>query len=190
MNGDELTGVSIMEMTKKLDAGKVYAVKEYKILEEDNSTSLFNKLAIIGSTLLMDNIEDIISGKNKGVEQNDNEATFSKNIDREEELINLDNNSKDIINQIRGLAMDPGAYINVSGTKLKVFKASFVSDNSNNVSGTVLSVKKGIIIKTKDNAISLDLVLMPGKKIISGKDFSNGQKIFYEGQIINNENIN
>ena len=83
-----------------------------------------------------------------------------------------------------------GTYINVSGTKFKIFKASIINDNSNNLAGTVLSVKKGIFIKTIDGAISLDLVLMPGKKIMSGKDFSNGQKLFYEGQHITNENIN
>ena len=190
MEGDEFTGVSIMEMTKKLDAGKVYAVSKYKILDDDNSTSVFEKLSIIGSNLLMDNLEDIINDKNKGIEQDESLATYSKNIAREEEQLDLNKSTIEIINHIRGLANEPGAYINVNGVKFKIFKATKLVDNSNNKPGTVLSVKKGIIIKTIDGAISLDLVLLPGKKIMTGKDFSNGQKLFSEGQYITNENIN
>ena len=190
MEGDEFTGVSIMEMTKKLDAGKVYAVSKYKILDDDNSTSVFEKLSIIGANLLMDNLEDIINDKNKGLEQDESLATYSKNIAREEEQLDLNKSTIEIINHIRGLANEPGAYINVNGIKFKIFKATKLEDNSNNKPGTVLSVKKGIIIKTIDGAISLDLVLLPGKKIMTGKDFSNGQKLFSEGQYITNENIN
>lgn len=190
MEGDEFTGVSIMEMTKKLDAGKVYAVSQYKILDDDNSTSVFEKLSAIGANLLMDNLEDIINDKNKGLEQDESLATYSKNIAREEEQLDLNKSTIEIINHIRGLANEPGAYINVNGVKFKVFKATKLVDNSNNKPGTVLSVKKGIIIKTIDGAISLDLVLLPGKKIMTGKDFSNGQKLFSEGQYITNENIN
>lgn len=190
MEGDEFTGVSIMEMTKKLDAGKVYAVSKYKILDDDNSTSVFEKLSIIGANLLMDNLEDIINDKNKGLEQDESLATYSKNISREEEQLDLNKSTIEIINHIRGLANEPGAYINVNGVKFKIFKATKLEDNSNNKPGTVLSIKKGIIIKTIDGAISLDLVLLPGKKIMTGKDFSNGQKLFSEGQYITNENIN
>lgn len=190
MEGDEFTGVSIMEMTKKLDAGKVYAVSQYKILDDDNSTSVFEKLSAIGANLLMDNLEDIINDKNKGLEQDESLATYSKNIAREEEQLDLNKSTIEIINHIRGLANEPGAYINVNGVKFKVFKATKLVDNSNNKPGTVLSVKNGIIIKTIDGAISLDLVLLPGKKIMTGKDFSNGQKLFSEGQYITNENIN
>ena len=190
MEGDEFTGVSIMEMTKKLDAGKVYAVSKYKILDDDNSTSVFEKLSIIGANLLMDNLEDIINDKNIGLEQDESLATYSKNIAREEEQLDLNKSTIEIINHIRGLANEPGAYINVNGVKFKIFKATKLVDNSNNKPGTVLSVKKGIIIKTIDGAISLDLVLLPGKKIMTGKDFSNGQKLFSEGQYITNENIN
>lgn len=184
INGDEYTGVSIMEMVKKLDAGKVYAMEKYKILDEDNSTSLFAKLSIIGRDLLLNNIVDIYNGKNNGISQDDSLATYSPNISSEEELIDLNDTSDRVINKIRGLAMEPGAYLAINGIKIKVFKASKVDINSNEVSGTVLSIKKGIILKTLDGAISLDLVLYPGKKIISGRDFANGQKIFKVKDII------
>lgn len=184
INGDEYTGISIIEMAKKLDAGKVYATQEYKILPEDNNSSLFRKLSIIGSALLMNTIEDVYSGKNLGVEQNDLEATYSPNISPEEEQIDLNKTSKEIINQIRGLSYEPGAYLLVGDIKLKIFSAIEVEWNSNDVAGTVLETKKKILLKTNDSAIELLEVLYPGKKLMSGKDFSNGQKIFVTKDIL------
>ena len=184
IEGDKITGVSIMEMTKKLDGGKVYGVKEYEIEPEDNSSTLFSKLSIIGRDLLMEIIEDIYNGKIEGVPQDDSKATISKNILPEEEIIDIHDTSINIQNKVRGLSMEPGGYLKVGDIKLKVFKVSIIDYNGTEASGTILSVKKGITIKTKDSAISLDMVLYPGKKIMSGRDFSNGQKLFKEGDII------
>lgn len=184
INGDTKTGVTIMEMAKGLDTGKIYSMAEYQIEDDDNSTTLFEKLSVIGRDLLLNTIEDIVSDKNLGIPQDDSKSTYSKNIEKEEELIKLNNTSKNIVNQIRGLAMTPGAYINVSNINLKVYKASIREYSGNELPGTILSIKKEILIKTKDGAISLELVQMPGKKIITGKEFSNGQKLFTVGQVL------
>ena len=182
IEGDKKTGVTIMEMTKGLDQGKIYVKKEYEIENNDNSTTLFEKLSILGRDLLMDSIDDIYNGKIEGIPQDDKEATYSENIKPEEEEIDINLSAKDIRNKVRGLAMNPGAYLNVKG--IKVFDVGIIEDNSNLKPGYVISTKKGIVIKAGENSISLLSVLMPGKKIISGKDFSNGQKIFNEGEII------
>ena len=184
INGDTKTGVTIMEMAKGLDTGKIYSMAEYQIEDDDNSTTLFEKLSVIGRDLLLNTIEDIVSDKNLGIPQDDSKSSYSKNIEKEEELIKLNNTSKNIVNQIRGLAMTPGAYINVSNINLKVYKASTKEYSGNELPGTILSIKKEILIKTKDSAISLELVQMPGKKIITGKEFSNGQKLFTVGQVL------
>ncbi len=184
INGDTKTGVTIMEMAKGLDTGKIYSMAEYQIEDDDNSTILFEKLSVIGRDLLLNTIEDIVNDKNLGIPQDDSKSSYSKNIEKEEELIKLNNTSKNIVNQIRGLAMTPGAYINVSNINLKVYKASIREYSGNELPGTILSIKKEILIKTKDSAISLELVQMPGKKIITGKEFSNGQKLFTVGQVL------
>ena len=184
INGDTKTGVTIMEMEKRLDAGKIYAKEEYIIDKDDDASSLFSKLAVIGSELLLDNIEDIYNGINQGYPQDDSLATFSPNLTKEEEKIDFNRNSKDIINQIRGLSKNPGAYILVNNIVVKVYKAEEVNYSGIEVPGTVLNVKKGIVIKTLDSAISLTLLKQEGKKELSGKDFSNGQKLFIINDII------
>ena len=184
MEGDLKTGVTIMEMTKKLDAGRMYAKEEYEIKEDDNNSLLFEKLSIIGRDLLLASIEDIYNGKNEGIEQDEALATVSPNILPEEEKIDLNEKTKNIVNKIKGLAMEPGAYLDIDGIKLKVFKAHDVNYEGCEPTGYVLETKKKIVLKTSDSAIELDLVLYPGKKILSGKDFSNGQKLFIKDSLL------
>ena len=101
INGDTKTGVTIMEMAKGLDTGKIYSMAEYQIEDDDNSTTLFEKLSVIGRDLLLNTIEDIVNDKNLGIPQDDSKSTYSKNIEKGEELIKLNNTSKNIVNQIR-----------------------------------------------------------------------------------------
>ena len=184
INGDTKTGITIIEMAKKLDAGKMYAKAEYEILDTDNNTTLFEKLSIIGRDLLLDTILDVYNGVNTGEKQDEALATFSSNITPEEEILSFNDKAINIFNKVRGLANEPGAYILFNDIKLKVFEAKVVDDNSDALPGTVLCIKKKIIIKALDNAVELTRVLMPGKKIISGAEFSNGQKLFNLGDIV------
>lgn len=184
MEGDLKTGVTIMEMTKRLDAGRMYAKVEYEIEEDDNNSTLFSKLSILGRDLLLESIEDIYNGKNEGIPQNEDEATVSPNILPEEERIDLNDKTENIINKIRGLAMEPGAYLLIDDIKFKIFKAHDIKYSGNEPVGYVLETKKKIVLKTSDSAIELDLVLYPGKKILSGKDFSNGQKLFIKDNLL------
>lgn len=184
MNGDKKTGVSIMRMVKGMDAGEVYLCKELEILPEDNNTSLFKKLADVGVEALDECFMDIVEGRNLGVPQNEEEVTYAYNIAPEEEIISFNEEAQSIVNKIKGLSLEPGAHFEFKGIKIKVFDASVVEDDSNAKPGSVLNIKKQILIKAKDKAVSLDLILLPGKKMLSGKDFSNGQKVFSIGDII------
>ena len=80
--------------------------------------------------------------------------------------------------------MEPGAYLDINGTNLKIYSAKIDNRFKATTPGVVLNIKKGITISCKDFPISLELVQMPGKNIISGKDFSNGQKLFKLNDII------
>ena len=184
INGDEKTGVTIIEMVKKLDGGKMYGMKEYDILDTDNNSTLFDKLSIIGRDLLLEVIEDVYNGINLGIEQDETLATFSSNIQREEEKICFNDTSKNVFNKIRGLSLEPGAYLEHKNIKLKVYASKVIDYNGNEQPGTVLCIKKKIVIKTIDGAIELTSVLMPGKKIMTGQEFSNGQKLFELNDIL------
>lgn len=184
INGDKKTGVTIMEMVKKMDAGRMYASSEIPILDSDNNSSLFEKLAIIGKNLLMENIEDIYNGKNEGIMQNEEEATISPNIAPEEEKINFNIDARKVFNLIRGLSDEPGAYCEYNGQRIKIYKASIEKNDSDASPGTIINIKKSLIVKCKTDAISILELQIPGKKRMNVKDFLNGQKLLNLNDII------
>ena len=183
INGDKVTGISIIEMVSKLDAGVIYAKKEIEIEDSDNNTTLFEKLSYVGRDLLLDSILDIYSGKNKGIPQDEDKVIYSPNIRREEEIITFNDSSINIFNKIRGLAMEPGAYARIKGEDLKIYSSEIVEYNGNENPGTILSLKKEIVVKTKDSAIRLIDIKPSGKKMMKAKDFVNGQKLLNVGDI-------
>ena len=184
INGDKETGVTIMEMAKKLDAGKMYAKKSYTILDSDTNSDVFEKLSVIGSELLMDTIEDIYNEINLGEPQDETLATYSPNLNSDEEVIDFNKDAFLVMRQINGLSMEPGAYFIFNDTKVKVFKASVVKYEGDEVPGTIVSLKKKVLIKTLTDAVSLDVLLLPGKKVTKAIDFVNGQKLFKEKDVI------
>ena len=184
INGDKKTGVTIMEMVKKMDAGRMYASSEIPILDSDNNSSLFEKLAIIGKNLLVENIEDIYNGKNEGIMQNEEEATISPNIAPEEEKINFNIDARKVFNLIRGLSDEPGAYCEYNGQRIKIYKASIEKNDSDASPGTIINIKKSLVVKCKTDAISILELQIPGKKRMNVKDFLNGQKLLKLNDII------
>ena len=180
MNGDDVTGVTIIEMAKKLDAGVMYAKKEYVIKDTDTSDVVFNELSIIGTSLLMEVIEDVYNGNLKGEVQNEEEATFSSNLTAEEEFISFNMPARMVVRHINSLSSNPGASIKLNDMIIKVYEAEEVVENSNLEPGTVVSLKKQVLIKAQDNAVKINKILVPGKKVLPARDFVNGQKIFKE----------
>ena len=184
MEGNSKTGITIIEMAKQLDAGVMYAKRECPISDEDTSSSMFEKLSLVGRDLLLEVIEDIYSGKLLGEVQNEAEVTYAPNLTPEEEIVDFKKSAQSIVHQIRGLSLEPGATIKVGEGSIKVFQAKVIPDGSSYKPGTILSLKKQVLIKALDDAVSLDLILVPGKKMLPAKDFVNGQKILKEFDVI------
>ncbi len=181
IDGEEYSGVTIMEMVKKMDSGKIYAQEKVKILDIDNNETIFEKLSIVGCRLLMDNIISIINEENLGIPQDEALVTYAPNLSKEEEKIDFTKTSKEVFNQIRGLAMEPGAYFEINGNIIKVYSSIIVDDNSEALAGEIISLNKEIVIKTKDKAISLIEIKPAGKNVMKAKDFLNGQRLIKIG---------
>ena len=187
IDGDKKTGVTIMYMGIGMDSGDIISQKEIDILDTDTAESLFDKLSIIGSELLLDTLPSIINGTNNRIKQDESKATYSYNIKPEDELINFNKSSIEVFNQIRGLNSWPVAYTYLDGKRLKVW-ASRISDNNKDIdTGIITNIyKDGIGIKTKDGEIILTEIQPEGKKkmltssylnVISNKDELKGKKV-------------
>lgn len=115
IDGQSKTGVTIMYMEEKLDAGDIISQSEISIEHTDDTGLLFEKLSAIGSELLKETLPSIIAKMNSRTKQDDTKVTFAKNISREQERIDWNNSTLQIHNQIRGLHPWPVAYTTVPG---------------------------------------------------------------------------
>ena len=177
INGDKVTGMTLMEMVAAMDAGRMYAKKEVEISDEDNSTSLFKKMAVAAKELILEALPKYIDGQLKGVEQDESQVSFCPTIKPEQERLDLNLTSKEILGWIRGLSDHPGAYFILEEKKLKVFKAQIINDLVTAEVGTIVQAdKRGLVVQLKDGQLSLLELQKEGKNRMDYKSFLNGNQ--------------
>ncbi len=177
INNESITGVTLMEMVKAMDAGRMYARKEIKISEEDNATSLFNKVKEAASELVLESLPKYINDELIGEEQDENEVTFCSTIKPEQEKLDLSLSAKEIVGWIRGLSDEPGAYLYLNSLKLKIYKAKVVDNSITAEVGTIVKAdKSGLYMQAKDGVISLLEIQKEGKKRMDYRSFLNGNQ--------------
>ena len=177
INNETVTGVTLMEMVKAMDAGRMYAKKEIEIEEDDNASILFSKVKMAASELVLEALPKYINGELKGEEQNESEVTFCSTIKPEQEKLDLDLSAKQLVGWIRGLSDEPGAYLYLNNNKLKIYKAKVVDNSVTDEIGTILKADKfGLYMQTKDGVISLLEVQKEGKKRMDYRSFINGNQ--------------
>ncbi len=170
------TGITIMYMAEKMDAGDIISQKEIVIEPEDNVGTLHDKLSIIGKDLLLETIPEIIAGTNKRIPQQEDQVTFAYNIKREEEKLDFDKTTVELVNQVRGLYPWPLSYILIDNQETKVIEAQpFNSDITSEV-GTIVGITTdAILVKTIDGTLAITKIKPFSKKEILIKDYINGK---------------
>ena len=175
INGEKKTGVTLMEMIDKMDAGRMYAFEECEILESDNYTSLCDKIVDCGIRVIKNNLLTYLEGNLKGQIQDENQVTFADKINAEDEKIDLSKTTKEILNWIRGLSEEPGGYVYLNNLKFKIYKAHQINESKSNQVG-LLTISKKVILQLVDGEIELDEVQLEGKKKMDAKCFANGSR--------------
>lgn len=177
INNEKVTGMTLMEMIDKMDAGRMYAKKEVVIEDSDNTTSLFEKMGDAAKELILEALPKYIDGELPGEVQDESLVTFCPTIKPEQEKINLELTAKEIYGWIRGLSDQPGAYFLLDDLKLKVFKAQVVNDSVTGQIGEIVRADKGgLVVQCKDGQIALQEVQKEGKKRMDYKSFLNGNQ--------------
>lgn len=176
IDGEKETGVTIMYMVEKLDAGDIISQTRIPITDDDNTGILFDKLSVAGTELLKKTLPSIIEGTNERIQQDEKYVSFAGNITREQERIEWSKSGIDIFNQIRGLYPWPGAYSVFQGENVKVWKAEKSDINVEASPGTVIKLLKDrVIVKTgNETSIAITYLQPAGKKRLSAEEFLNG----------------
>lgn len=182
-NGDKITGITLMEMVYKMDAGDMIEKVQVDILDSDNYGTLSSKLSLAGRDLLKKRLPDILSKTYSKTPQNIDEVTFAFTLKYSDELLNFSKSAAWNHNRIRGLSPNIGAHFLVNNTTVKVFK-SHISDIIDIQAGKICIQNKKIYIGTSDYALELIEVQQSGKKVMHVKDYLNGQNLLINGGMI------
>ena len=169
------TGVTLMEMVAKMDAGKMYSKATVDIEPGDNYTSLAQKIAIAAKDLAISDLLRVVSGELPGEEQDESQVTFANKITPEEEKLDFASPMESLLRHIRALSLTPGAYAFLEGKKLKILRAEPTALPLGKI-GEVVSVHKGFFVSCADGVINLTEVQLEGKKPCDGKSFVNGYR--------------
>lgn len=185
INGEKKTGITLMYMQKKMDAGNI--IKQYKVNIDQNDTysSLYKKLSDLIVNIVKNDLMMLFNENLFSIEQNEEEATFGLNIKKEETMIDFNKNDTDIYNLIRGLNDKPVAKMLFEGEIIKVFESKLTSWISTKAPGTIINIdKSGLLISTKKNDILITKIQLPSKRPLDISQIINGKHNFLVGKII------
>lgn len=186
------TGITIMYMVKKLDAGDMISKVEVDILDSDNYESLHDKLSVAGRNLLNETLPKIFSGDIAAEKQDDEQATFARNILREDEKIDWNRSAREVFNKVRALDPTPGAFTYLDGNVLKIWSSEVVEleeQSSYSKVGTIVKQdKKNIyVLCGNETILKVHELQVSGKNRMPVVNFLSNKKD-YVGTILGEEN--
>lgn len=177
LQGLDLTGVSIFEMVKKMDAGPVLMQRELPIPEVDNYSSLHLKLSELAAFMLLDFLRD--PAAHPAIEQDDSLATYCTKIEPSDLEIDWSRDAEAIHNQVRAFSSEPGARSYRQGKMLKILSTSVSDEAINGEPGTLHSIVKntGFIINCGSGTLLITEVQAQGKKQMPAHSYVLGARL-------------
>ncbi|TGY24615.1 methionyl-tRNA formyltransferase [Enterococcus hirae] len=187
INGEKETGVTIMEMIKKMDAGGIYAQESLPITKQDDVGTMFEKLSALGKQLLLKTLPDILNGNLSPRPQDESKVTFSPNITREQEAIDWNKTAEEIDNQVRGMRPWPIAFTTYEQTRWKLLNVEALAEKTTAEPGTIIKKdKKNLWIACGKQTVLAIKELQPagkGKQAINEFLNGSGQQVMIGQQV-------
>lgn len=179
LNGDKVSGVTIMKVVRQLDSGDIVAQDKIDI-EGQYYSELEEKMAALGGELLLKAISQIENGKAEFVAQDNDEATYTKKFTSEDGKLDFNKSACSLLNKIRALGETVGCFLCVQDMKIKILKAALYTGQV--PQGMIASDKKHFVVGCKEGALEIMLCVAPSGKKMTGSDFLNGHR-----EILNKE---
>ncbi len=176
LNGEEETGVAIMQTELGMDTGDVLAMRSIKI-NNMNAGELSDVLSELGGELLLEVLNDLSSGNIKPIKQDDLLATKCKKIDKDAAEIDWSKSAEELFNAVRAYNPSPVAYTFYNGQRIKIYEV--MPCDLSGKGGEILFAdgNKGLIVACGAGALSIKTLQAPGKRVMTCSEFLNGNKI-------------
>lgn len=178
INNELETGVSLMEMVEKMDAGVVYGIERFPLSSYDNFSTVSLKMVEASLSLIKTVLPSIISGENKGIPQDEKEVTFAPLLKPVDEELDLENDDvKRVLGKIQAFSPDTGINILYNNELLKIYEASLFNNEEDEEIGTLfISPQSELILQVKGGQIKIMTLQKSGKSKVDARSFINGEK--------------
>ncbi len=177
MAGERETGVSLMRVEARMDAGPVMLQRACPIAPEDDAGSLEGRLALLGAEVLAEGLDRLAHGRADWRPQDDRLATLAPKIGEEDRRLMLAGGASELVNRVRGLSPAPGAFLLLAdGRRLKVLRAETAEGAG--APGRVLVVEPDVlVVGAGRGALALREVQPEGKRRMTGGEFARGRRL-------------
>ena len=180
INGEKMTGVTIMKTDIGVDTGDMVLAKYLEIGPDETAGELFDRLSVLGCEALLEALDLIESGKETYTKQDHENSSHFPMLNKDSGLIDFSKTADEISNLCRGLNPWPVAFVNLDeNNRLKVYKATKADLQGEFEVGKVIFAddKNGLVVGCKDGAVSLDIIQSAGTKAMNAKDYLRGRKL-------------
>ena len=182
LNGDQITGVTTMYMDEGWDTGDIIDQATLMIDLGENFSSLYQRLAELGGSLLVQTVAELETGLIRRIPQTHKLATKAPKLKPGQQLIEWSKSSQKIYNLVRALAPQPGGETFLQGERLKIIATKIPEidlTGTNQTPGTILQISKreGILVATGDQPLLITEVQPLGKRMMSASEFANGRRL-------------
>lgn len=177
IDGEEVTGITTMQMDEGLDTGDMLEQVSTEIGENETAGELFDRLSVMGAELIVSTLKKLEDGSITPVKQDDSQSNYAKIISKEMAKIDFTKSADEIFNLIRGFNPWPVAYTIIDSKRLKVFAAEKIGKTSGKP-GEVVSVDGGLSVCFGDgNGLKFTDIQLEGSKRMSASDLLKGRAI-------------
>ena len=173
MNMDKETGVSIMKIVPKLDAGPILIQSNLIITKEINQEEMSKKMSDVGAKLIIEALELIKKNKANFKSQDETKVSYARKIEKSEAKINWNEDADKIIAKINAFNPRPGCWFELSGLRIKILKAKEVEISGE--PGKILD--QNLTVACSKNSIQILVLKKEGKQIMTTDEFLRGNKI-------------
>ncbi len=173
--GDKISGVTIMQMQRAMDAGDIWLQSECEISDEDTAQSLHDKLSELGRQSVLEAIKIVAEGSDIPTPQDLSSVSYCSKLNKSDGLILWKEPAELILRKVRAFHPWPGTYTLLNGRRLRITKASLGTENSQITQpGSIIEVsKQGINVATGEKTLLISELVPEGGKCVSAVDFSH-----------------
>jgi methionyl-tRNA formyltransferase len=174
MAGDEMTGVTIIEIDDGLDTGGVLTAQAIDIRPGENAGQLTDRLASVGARLVVSVVDGYAGGSLTPVPQVDEGMTYASKLEPADRELRVEMGADEFVNRVRGLAPRPGAHLTLDGVRTRILDAAVARDDVDPGRWELIDSKP--LVGLARGSVELRMLQPAGKRAMTGVEWGRGRK--------------